>query len=126
MWAHKIKNAGIEWLPAQRGQGMGQFWGAVTQEEVTALYDLSNPTASLVVASLQAFPQNAKEDTVTRWLKRYLIKSGDKMLSKFLRFATALDVLRPQQHIRIQFVQSDARVGCPPDKPNVLCSCYSA
>ena len=82
MWAHKIKNAGIEWLPAQRGQGMGQFWGAVTQEEVTALYDLSNPTASLVVASLQAFPQNAKEDTVTRWLKRYLIKSGDKMSFK--------------------------------------------
>ena len=83
--------------------GMGQFWGEATKDEINALYQLSKPTASLVIGSLKATPLDSREEAVTRWLKRYLFESGDKMSATFVRFATGSDVLLPKQQIVLRF-----------------------
>lgn len=84
-------------------QGMGSFWNFASKGDIEATYRLSKPTAELVNASLRIEPVDAKESTVARWLKRYILESGDKVAAQLLRYVAASDVLLPDQVIGVRF-----------------------
>ena len=81
--------------------GMDQLWDNVTKEEVEALYEMSRPNAARVVATLVLNPENPKEVQVNRWLEHYLKGATSEILSNFLRFCTATDILLPGNGIAV-------------------------
>ena len=81
--------------------GMGQLWDNVTKEEVEALYEMSRPTAARIIATLVLNPENPKEAQINRWLERYLKGATSEILSKFLHFCTATDILPPGNGIAV-------------------------
>lgn len=84
-------------------EGMGCFWNEVSSEEISSLYNYCKPTASKVIALLKLDePSDPKEEQVFSWLERYLRAASDSIITKFVRFCTATDVLDPTRTILVQ------------------------
>ena len=84
-------------------EGMGEFWNALTRDELDSLYQMCCPTPEKVAGHLHAIPSNPQEETVFRWVKRYVRNLDTKMAVKFVRFCTASDVLLPDKGIVVRF-----------------------
>ena len=83
-------------------EGKGQMWGRVTIGGIASLYEISRPTAAGITAILECIPENPKEDQIFRWLEGYLKGSSNEILSKFLRFCPATDMLLPDHGISVR------------------------
>ena len=84
-------------------EGMGEFWNALTREELDSLYQMCCPTPERVAGRLNATPSDPQEEKVHRWVKRYVRNLDAKMAVKFVRFCTASDVLLPDKGIVVRF-----------------------
>ena len=82
-------------------EGMGHLWDNVTSDEIASLYDKCVPTAARIIERLTLSAEDAREAKIYRWLQRYLKGSVSEILTKFLRFCTATDVLLPDHNIAV-------------------------
>ena len=84
-------------------KGMGEFWNALTREELDSLYQMCCPTPERVAGRLNATPSDPQEEKVHRWVKCYVGNLDAKMAVKFVRFCTASDVLLLDKGIVVYF-----------------------
>lgn len=82
-------------------EGMGSFWDDVSAEEIKAIYSCCSPTFSNVSSSLYFEASTPQEEKVSRWLVRYLKNQARKVLSRFMRFCTGSELVRPQKRIKV-------------------------
>ena len=84
-------------------EGMGEFWNALTREELDSLYEMCSPSPERVAGQLNGTPNDLQEEKVYRWVKRYVRNLDAKMAVKFVRFCTTSDVLLPGKGIAVRF-----------------------
>lgn len=82
---------------------MGEFWNALTREELDSLHQMCSPSPERVAGQLNGTPNDPQEEKVYRWVKRYVRNLDAKMAVKFFRFCTASDVLLPGKGIAVRF-----------------------
>lgn len=83
-------------------EGMGPFWAEVSKEMIDALYSLCEPTHSRVVTSLSFQPSTPQENRVFRWLRKYLMESDIRTVTKFLQFCTGSAIIEPARPIALE------------------------
>jgi len=84
-------------------EGMGSFWNDVSSAEITSLYDFCKPTAAKVISSLKTRDAaDTKEVQVFSWLERFLRAASESIVTNFVRFCTATDVLDPARPILVR------------------------
>ena len=83
-------------------EGMGTFWNDISAEEIKAVYSCCSPTFSNVSNSVYFEPSSQQEEKVSRWLMRYLKNQSRKILSRFMRFCTGAELVRPERRIKVK------------------------
>ena len=94
-------------------RGMGSFWDNVSAEEIDALYNLCSPNADRVLASLTLPEDNPTEALLSRWLVRFINSSSQKLVRRFVQFATGCSCLVPGKTIRVEIVDGFEAVPRP-------------
>jgi len=102
-------------------QGMGNLWLDITKHEIEDIYRQTTPNAANVTESLDCVISDKKEEQVAGWLVRYLKAADNKMLSRFLRFCTASDMVLPNKRIAVRF-ENMSEAAMRPKAMTCFCS----
>jgi len=87
-----------------KGMEVGQgFWNTVDKEMVDAIFSVAIPTASKIIAALEAQESRQKDQQITTWLHRYLRSSSESELQLFMRFISGSMTIDPRDVIMVQF-----------------------
>ena len=82
-------------------KGMGSLWDNVSAEQIASIYGICLPTAQRIIDCMYMVPKDSKEEQIFSWLKRYLRGASHEILTNFVRFCTATDVILPHTSIAV-------------------------